>query len=598
LIPEEENFDESDDSILEHGPMEVLEHDPNNEEYLEEMEEPYQEEEVEFSNESLPPEINQHFEQMPPEIQHYAYEIKLEPNDANSFDCLYCEKSFSSRSGRDTHQQIKHKCPEDFDTNNVRAHEVEMEADGKPCIVWQCPHCGHYSKKKDHHRTHLIRHAIREKEETIKQEIQETSYVMTNQEELLESAKEEVIAEEIEDPEPIQSVDEPTQSSDEPTSHPKNSKLNDCHMMVATEENLYLCSECLSKFPDEEKCNQHIQKFGSTGLCTTCVCVECSVIFPSLKLLKRHQGFHTISGIAPSLNYFDCLTCSVVFSNRDDLDAHLKLHVQTPNYQYEAEPNTKLEGCELQLEQFNEKWVGTGRLRCGYCSKIAERNDMNLHMTFFHAVLFCPFDRQNFSRSLGYFVEHLKAKHPEEFNGVELLFKCPFCVENFSSLNAMKLHCKTCEEKRFSCTHCDKKFFQERQLKQHMNLVNGVKNHNCATCNKSFANKTELNVHQRSHNNEKPYTCTFPGCNKAFRTNSHRSSHMDTHSSSENYQCSRCMRRFKTRGARRIHEKTHVEGASTCSLCLKDFRQRSHLIRHVNLGELFDFSNFIFFNST
>lgn len=557
------NFEMSDDSNLEQD-VEIPEHDPDNEEYLEEV---------------LEQEVSQEentFESMPQEIREFAYEVKEEPSDLNPYNCLYCDKTFVSRSGRDTHQQLKHKCPNDFDPNNITFHETEIEADGKPCIVWQCPRCGHYSKKKDHHRTHMVRHAIRDKEETIKQETDETCFVLTN--EFEETAKEEVYA--------IEEIEEPPPPAPEPSA-PRAASKNDCHLMNSAEENLFFCSECFSKFPDEEHGLHHVQRFGSTGLCTSCVCSYCNVIFSSEKLFKRHQGYHALTAIAHHLNYFDCLTCSVVFSNRNDLDAHLKVHVGLSNqlnqYQYKAKPNTKLEGCELQLQILNEEWMETGRMRCAYCSKVANREAMNLHMTFFHANLFCPFDRQEFSRSLGYFVEHMKAKHPEEFNGVDVFFKCPFCEENFPSLNAMKVHCKTCQEKRISCNHCDKKFFHERQLRQHLNLVNGKKNHKCDTCGKTFFNKTELNVHQRTHSNVKPYHCTFPGCTKAFRTNSHRSSHMDTHSNSENYQCSMCTQRFKTRGARRIHEKSHVTSVSTCSLCLKEFRQRSHLIRHVKL---------------
>lgn len=548
LENEANNFEISDDSNLE--PPTGLEE--SHEEYLDENT----------------------YESLPLDIGNFVYEVKQEPSDTNLYSCLYCEKSFSSRSGRDTHQQLKHRCPQDFDTNNVSAHEFEIEADGKVCVVWKCPLCSHYSKKKDHHRTHLIRHAIREHQESqIKLEVQESIFTTENTANEFQTAKEEVFA---------------IEESDESAAL-KSVKVNDCQVVRSSDENSFFCSECLSKFPDEESGLTHVQKFGNNELCTSCVCHECSVVFPSQKLSKRHQGYHTISGIASSLNFFDCLTCSVVFSNQRDLDSHLKLHVGLPSgeiehYQYQAEANTKLDGCELQLKILNEEWMGTGRLRCAHCSKIGNREEINLHMTFFHANLICPFDRQQFSRSVGYFVEHLKAKHPEEFKGVDIVFKCPFCDGNFSVLNEMKVHCKTCQEKRFSCNHCDKKFFHERQLKQHLALVNGTKNHKCDTCDKSFARKTELNVHQRSHSNMKPYPCTFPNCSKVFRTNSHRSSHMDTHSNVENYQCSQCSQKFKTRGARRVHQKSHDAGSiATCSLCLKDFRQRSHLIRHVKL---------------
>jgi hypothetical protein len=536
--------------------------DASHEEYLEEV----------MDQEPLVTHDENSYESIPPDIQEFSCDIKEEPVEITSFSCSYCEKTFASRSGRDTHQQIKHRCPEDVELLDFTPHQQKIEIDGKMSLIWQCPHCDHYSKKKDHHRTHLIRHAIREKEEVIKQEL-EGGYSI----------------EESEEAQVVWVVEDKSQENLRFAPPAIKDKPKDCRLVLNGEDSMFFCSECHSQFPDEKRGNQHVQKFGSTGLCSSCVCYECQVVFPSSKLLQRHHEYHTIAGVAHHLNYFECLTCSVVFSNQIDLDVHLQYHVVLPkqgkeSYQFIAEFNNKLDGCELQTLNLREEWMGTGRLRCGYCSKVAVREEMNVHMTFFHAQLKCPFDNQFFGRSLGYFVDHLKWKHPGEFQGVELSFKCSFCPETFGTLSAMKLHCKTCSEKRFSCTHCDKKFFMERQLKHHLALVNGVKNHKCTTCEKSFTNKTELNVHSRVHSDEKPYQCTFPGCTKAFRTNSHRSSHMDTHSSSENYQCAHCTKRFKTRGARRIHEKSHDESqCSLCPICRKEFRQRSHMIRHVNV---------------
>ena len=536
----------------------------SNEEYLEEVVDLLPEPDVDNNEDS--------YQSIPPDIQEFTcQEIKIEPVES-VYSCQYCEKTFASRSGRDTHQQLKHKCPDDFDPINYICHEHEFEVDGKPCLVWRCPICSHFSKKKDHHRTHMIRHAIREKEDLVKLET-ESGFVLEN-----EDSQEGQIVFAVEE----KSIENflPPVVSDKPDA---------CQLLVITEEDLFSCTVCHSKFPNEETGKFHVQKFGNSSLCISCVCPDCNVIFPSKKLLKRHQDLHVLDGISHCLNYFECLTCSVVFSNQKDLDAHLKLHVRLPKdgnelYQYQSEYNTKLDGCELQLENFRETWMGTGRLRCGHCSKIANREAMNLHVTFFHASLKCPFDNQEFSRSLGYFVEHMKSKHPGDFKGVTVSFKCPFCKDNFASLTAMKNHCKTCQEKRIDCSHCDKKFFTERQLKLHLSLVSGAKNFKCATCEKTFSNKTELTVHSRMHSNEKPYLCTFPNCDKAFRTNSHRSSHMDTHSNSENYQCSHCEVRFKTRGARRIHEKSHTEFAkSACNICRREFRQRSHMIRHVKV---------------
>lgn len=513
------------------------------------------------------------------------YEIKLEPNtDEKPFLCTYCEKTFMTRSGRDTHQQLKHKIPDEFD-QNVEEHELEIVLEtGELIRAWKCPFCELVSRRKNHHQTHLIRHAIRDKEETIKQETQEKSIVIAGTQSL-ENPNSKVDQETITiELSPEHAPKRESLGTAVIPSLSKKPRTTEC-FAVSNKSNVgaehFSCSVCESKFHDEDSANSHVIKYGSNDLCISCVCAVCNVAFLSEKLFKRHQSYHSLAPIADKLNYYECSTCSVVFNCKKDMDSHIEIH-SAENYKYEPENTTQLDGCELLIKDLDVEW-NRKALHCAYCIKFGTKNEINLHMALFHGHLVCPFDKQDFSRSLGYFVDHMKTKHAEQFGAAVLSFKCPHCtVQEFPTKSQMMEHCKTCQAKAFPCNHCTKVFALERQLKHHLILVNGVKNHKCNFCEKLYANRTELNVHIRSHTNFKPYSCSFPECDKAFRTNSHRSAHMDTHNPNKNFECLTCSAKFQTRGARRIHEKSHSLVLNTCGICLKDFKQRSHYVRHVN----------------
>lgn len=514
---------------------EDLMYETQHEEYLEQVDD----DSMDYSNEDLT------------KTEEVQYELQVS-KDPKQFNCRHCDRKFTSRSGRDTHTQTKHKAPSSTELMPVDEHEIEVDLeDGSQAKRWKCPICQMISKKKNHHQTHLIRHAIREKEEALKQGLQQVEMGAA----------------------PVSSEAEVLLKPDLKRSLSRVAVHNSSH--VVTSDDHLSCSGCQSKFVEIEDARSHVQKYARTGMCTDAFCKDCSVVFSSLRLHKRHIEFHEISPIVASLSFPVCTKCQIVFGSSKDLEVHLET-----NHLCETDRTSQLEGAELLTFELQPD-MSSEDYRCGSCIKTGSRDDVYLHIALFHGLLVCPIDKQDFARSTGYFLEHMKSKHPDLF-GVELNFKCPHCAQNFSSKAARDDHCQNCESKIFHCTHCDKKFAFERQLKRHMALVKGIKAHKCEFCEKSFVNRTELNVHLRVHTNERPYVCSFPGCGKSFRTNSHRSAHMDTHNTEKNFKCNECEEVFQTRSLRRLHEKSHIIGSISCELCQKEFGQRSHYVRHIN----------------
>ena len=68
--------------------------------------------------------------------------------------------------------------------------------------------------------------------------------------------------------------------------------------------------------------------------------------------------------------------------------------------------------------------------------------------------------------------------------------------------------------KRFQCSICDKCFYTNNHLKNHIKIHLSVKSHSCTYCNMAFRRKIDLNRHVRIHTGEMPFSC--PDCGKKF----------------------------------------------------------------------------------
>lgn len=520
--------------------------------------------------------------------------------DNIKFFCQYCSKGFVSRSGRDLHVQIKHKVPDDLSLKNIENDEIEIiNNNGCAAKAWKCSTCGQVSKKKSHHQTHLIRHAIKEKETLLKNELQETGFVLMHNNRVIEQNQDDSSTSEMIDLDsaksehevfqmPSSEIDIQNSSSAVTVKHfPKTrQKAVDCFALVEKSidgTETISCSACGGQFFGQELADLHIQRYGKTGLCTSCTCNECHVIFSNERMFFRHQNHHSLKSIIKHFKYYECDICSTIFGSLPEYTAHAAIHIDDQNsavFQYEN--TTQLEGgCEVIMERLDE--FSNGCWHCGHCViEFAEKADLNLHLTMFHAALICPFDNLPFLRSIGYFVEHLKSKHIDKFSSDDIItFSCSHCHQEFTSKEGLSNHHGQCLAKPYECSsHCGKRFATQSQLRSHMNGVNGIKQHTCPYCDVAYAKKGDLTVHIRTHSNQKHYQCSL--CTKSFRTNSNRSAHMEVHREFKSFRCSYCSEMFQTRGARRIHMKSHDRGDDLrCRMCLKDFRQKSHLVRHV-----------------
>jgi KRAB domain-containing zinc finger protein len=93
-------------------------------------------------------------------------------------------------------------------------------------------------------------------------------------------------------------------------------------------------------------------------------------------------------------------------------------------------------------------------------------------------------------------VEKLKQHNLEKHSHK---YTCRTCDKEFTLKNALSVHIKTIHKggERFPCTwqDCDKSFYRQDVLKDHMNKHTGLRLYSCKKCEKTYSSKRSLNHH-------------------------------------------------------------------------------------------------------
>lgn len=292
-------------------------------------------------------------------------------------------------------------------------------------------------------------------------------------------------------------------------------------------------------------------------------CSECGVDFingssKKEKSARIHKECHKILEVV-SL-YYQLPKCDIyrtMFSNDDDLNTFL----QSDQEYFEPLP---CDGMIAKVSRKVKESTGTASANesdawsCGHCGTSYQTEvECISHVMILHSKkLICPIDHMEFegNRGMSLFTIHMRNKHSEMFP--DLVISCTYCQMEFSSIFDKLAHMKICDEKKFECDHCSKKYFTKTDLSRHLKIVSGEISFKCEICNKSCSTTMELKLHRTTHTNQKFYACSYPHCSKAFKTPTARSSHMETHGNI----------------------------SYSCSFCTSSFRQRALLQRHVRKG--------------
>ena len=105
----------------------------------------------------------------------------------------------------------------------------------------------------------------------------------------------------------------------------------------------------------------------------------------------------------------------------------------------------------------------------------------------------------------------------------------------------MYKHSKTLD---YPCTHCDKSFPFDSDLKQHLNTHRTIKSFKCesAGCKKSYFSKGELTKHAETHK-KISWSCEL--CSYTNKDKRNLKAHMRVHSNLKPYMCVNCLELFR-----------------------------------------------------
>lgn len=229
-------------------------------------------------------------------------------------------------------------------------------------------------------------------------------------------------------------------------------------------------------------------------------CNECWFQFTTQRSYDAHMKLHeTLTIVNPFTAIHYCGECNMFFRNPDDLVIHSNGHNEDQLIIVPAD-GIALQKTILFKRLTSNPVEQVGSSICGHCGKKVdgEINCKN-HLLINHVnPLVCPRDDRKFNAMQPY-LSHLQKAHADMFPHMQT---CTHCKLSFDNLYERLAHMKICNQKRFSCDHCDRKFSNKNYLNSHLKRELGLLSCSCKVCGKIFKAKDELKIHMRTHTKE------------------------------------------------------------------------------------------------
>ena len=333
-------------------------------------------------------------------------------------------------------------------------------------------------------------------------------------------------------------------------------------------EGRYHCDECGKGFTHLHTLKRHF------AVQHNIMCIKCEMIFPSKKLLNKHQK--------TCKQYQTCKTCGEKFDGAYKLKKHVK-------------KNHPVEYTQSQCQT------------CELCGKVlADFHKLKLHLLRVHDVgelppekrkLNCSMCKKEFKSAVE-MDEHFKTQchDNDERECQNIEFNCKFCPTKWISHLSLELHIMEVHTKRmFSCDRCSYLSYKKEQIQRHIDHVHKkIRNHICHHCGKGFAFKTYLQTHLFKDHNEGPpvernYKCDQ--CDKSYELPGSLKKHKTTnHDKSVSHQCPLCPKTFLHKGYLYAHVK-HVHEKycpNKCDICPEAFLTKRDLKKHKEKHGIYD----------
>ncbi|XP_055707173.1 zinc finger and BTB domain-containing protein 17-like [Phlebotomus papatasi] len=301
------------------------------------------------------------------------------------------------------------------------------------------------------------------------------------------------------------------------------------HLAVHSTEKTVPCPQCPKKFANKPRLYVHLLSHSNINL----PCGICGKVFKSVLHYRRHLKRHT------SENKYECEKCGNKFKEKLILQRHIvRVHINEETSKTQCPICNKVLKHEFSLKNHMAIHSERTPFDCQYCSKSFQRKSyLTKHIAQHHKDQEQPkqinvkdLDKEQIKE----LVDKLYKDVPTTINDP---FLCTICKKLFRNLEDIKLHSlqvhsteyinpenvdavqfviKEVREKKHKCSVCDKAYYTQYELNNHMANHTSEKNFSCTQCSKAFGNKLRLYYHLKTHDTTRAIPCHH--CDKFFKT--------------------------------------------------------------------------------
>ena len=318
------------------------------------------------------------------------------------------------------------------------------------------------------------------------------------------------------------------------------------------EKNKNTCSKCGYVSETFDGLTDHLIQIHQ--VLDTLRCDVCEVVFRK----SREKSFHLQKVHGPeSKMEFPCDVCGFVLETRRGLNWHRSYYhnISTKN----SKTQLYCAKCDFEAKdslelKVHKKTHLEERKFCDICQKsFSKSTDLKTHIQAVHLKsksVPCTICGKEFSH-YRYLAAHM------EWHSNERKHLCNICGRCFKKAAILREHIETHKAMsernyKFRCKYCEKRYWAQDKLLDHMNKHTGEKPHICDVCGKGFSFKSMLNKHKiYLHTSERPFKCSC--CEKSFKFKQILKNHMVIHTGKSRFMCDGCKRPFSCSATLKTH---------------------------------------------
>ncbi len=354
----------------------------------------------------------------------------------------------------------------------------------------------------------------------------------------------------------------------------------------------FSCSMCDKSYTHHWQLNLHIARDHSEGvLC----CNMCTKSFVKKEALLKHM-IKCATMLQPGSDSvaIQCLFCDEEFLEPVKFRAHFMEHT----HPFKCDECKKLFLRQTGLDNHQCKGASDAPGACPICKKVIRTASyMAKHIHLAHGPeQQCEVCEKTFKRT-DHFLNHKcvnkegvvvrekvrRTREQREAEGLRDDNVCPVCGKTFNVVSNLTKHMKSHGQREVPCPQCDKLFYTQAAVKQHLKHVHADTTHACQFCGKEMKCKNSLYGHiaQYHQNTLTLYQCDV--CGKQFRQKGNVKKHQLIHSLKKKYKCKFCEKTFKFPEQHRRHELWHAGPKHQCNFCHTKFVMPFELKKHLRL---------------